>query len=49
MYSIYFFGTGCIEAKKENTVKETTLAGKKTVELGGQYITTKNDEKKMYI
>ena len=38
-----------IEAKKENTVKETTLAGKTTVELGGQYINSKNVEKNKYI
>ena len=38
-----------IEAKKENTVKETTLAGKTTVELGGQYINSKNVEKNKYV
>lgn len=38
-----------IEAKKENTVKETTLAGKTTVELGGQYINSKNVEKNKFI
>ena len=38
-----------IEAKKENTVKETTLAGKTTVELGGQYINSKNVEKNKHV
>lgn len=38
-----------IEAKKENMVKETTLAGKTIVELGGQYINSKNVEKNKYI
>lgn len=38
-----------VEAKKENTVKETTLAGKTTVELGGQYINSKNVEKNKYV
>lgn len=38
-----------VEAKKENTVKETTLAGKTTLELGGQYINSKNVEKNKFI
>lgn len=38
-----------IEAKKENSINETTLNCKTKVELGGQYINSKNVEKNKYI
>ena len=38
-----------IEAKKENNIKESGLNGKTKVELGGEYINSKNVEKNKYV
>ena len=38
-----------IEAKKENNIKESGLNGKTKIELGGEYINSKNVEKNKYV
>ena len=38
-----------IEAKKEDQIKETALNGKTKVNLGGQYVNSKNVEKNKYV